>query len=91
MNDVRHVCFLRRNKKEKPPRTVVDRISADDDGQPDEDSNNECNGRKVSIGRITIKRGFPRVKEKWEEERERKRRGRKDDKRATRRWTDYAL
>lgn len=41
-----------------PPRTVVDRISADDDGQPDGDSGNECNGRKVSIGQITSKRGF---------------------------------
>lgn len=40
-----------------PPRTVVDKISVDDDGQPDEDSGNECNGRKVSIGRITSKRG----------------------------------
>lgn len=48
----------RRNGR-APARTVVDRVSADDDGQPDGDSGNECNGRKVSIGRITSKRGSP--------------------------------
>lgn len=56
-----------------PPRTVVDRISADDDGQPDGDSGNECNGRKVSIGRIISKRGFSSQGEM--EERERGERG----------------
>lgn len=62
--------LFKERKKKKRPRTVVDRISTDDDGQPNGDNGNECNGRKVSIERITSKRGFSSKGETGERKRE---------------------